>query len=66
MITDYVYICMDCLERFNTSPPFHEEPKHCPNCEGHDVTTVESYERNQEINDRESHREDKRLFAVKE
>ena len=58
---DYEYICMDCLERFNTEPPFHNEPKKCPNCKGHDICTVEIYERNQIINDREEHREDKRL-----
>ncbi len=44
---DEEYICMDCGERFDSEPPFHEEPKHCPNCGSHDITTLEIYERHQ-------------------
>ena len=54
---DYEYICLDCLERFNTEPPLHLEVKHCPCCGGHDICTVEIYERNQLINAQEALKE---------
>lgn len=59
---DREYICMDCLEDFDTEPPYHLEVKHCPYCGSHDICTTEIYNRNEQANADDEQNEEMRLI----
>ena len=44
------FICGSCDHTFDSEPPFHERPEHCPRCRSDEITTIKQYDENMRIN----------------